>query len=205
MTTTKPAETQVVAGRPKQAVATPAKVGKPVAEESTKDNGAGTDPAPYDQNPVLDQLVSLTRSISDLVRQNAESGDGQATTVDNDAAERARVVFAYDFLGVVLGRRAPSVFQLKTVTVVRASRTLTFTGLAGATAAKIRADDNTVQVLEGLREDEPVTIDEGPKAISDDRRIDSIVTFTVAGGTPVAIGLCQGPVGGGIIFQAARK
>ena len=143
---------------------------------------------------MLDQLVALTRSIGDLVQQNVGASDG--TGSDVDAAERARVVFAYDFLGVVLGRRAPSVFQLKTVTVERDFGTLTFTGLAGATAAKIRAADNTVKVLEGLRDGDAVTIDRDPNAINDNQRIDSIVTFTALGGTPVGIGPCLGPVGG---------
>jgi hypothetical protein len=193
MTDPKPAESRVVAGRSKPTAAT-AENDKPVAEESTKGNTASTDPARYEQNPVLDQLVELTRSIGDLVQQNVGSGDGQATAPDTDAAERARVVFAYDFLGVVLGRRAPSVFQLKTVTVQRNLGTLTFTDLAGATTAKIRAANNTVQVLEGLRDGVPATIDQGPKAIPDTQRIDSIVTFTVVGGTPVAIGPCLGVI-----------
>jgi hypothetical protein len=85
------------------------------------------------------------------------------------------------------------VFQLKTVTVERNIGTLTFTNLAGATAAKIRAANNTVQVLEGLREGVPADIGQGSKAIPDNQRIDSIVTFTAVGGTPVAIGPCLSP------------
>lgn len=192
MTNPKTAESRVAAGRPKAAAAPAAKTEKQPTAKSTEDSPAG--PAHNGQNPVLDQLVALTRSIGDLVRQNA--GADQLTTSDTDAAERARVVFAYDFLGVVLGRRAPSVFQLTTVTVVRDFGTLTFTGLGAATAAKIRAEDNTVRFLEGLRDGMPVTIDQGPGAIPDNRRIDSIITFTARGGTPVAIGPCLGPVGG---------
>ncbi|MEV6643711.1 hypothetical protein [Amycolatopsis sp. NPDC051371] len=195
MTNPKTAESRVAAGRPKAAAAPAAKTEKQPATKSTEDSPAAG-PAHNGQNPVLDQLVSLTRSISALVQQNVESGDDQLTTADTDAAEQARVVFAYDFLGVVLGRHAPSVFQLTTVTVVRDFGTLTFTGLGPATAAKIRAADNTVRFLEGLRDGMPVTIDQGPQAISDNLRIDSIITFTARGGTPVAIGPCLGPVGG---------
>ncbi|WP_410672204.1 hypothetical protein [Amycolatopsis sp. cmx-4-68] len=196
MTNTKTAEPQAVAGRRKAAASPAARTDEPVAEPPAADTAPGPEAAHDRPNPLLDQLVALTRSIGDLVQQNTASGDDRTTAPDTDAAERARVVFAYDFLGVVLGRRAPSVFQLKTVTVVREFGTLTFTGLAGATAAKIRAADNTVQVLEGLREGVAVTIDEGPHAIADNLRLDSIVTFTAIGGTPVAIGPCLGPVGG---------
>ena len=105
------------------------------------------DPPHTGQNAALEQLVALTRSIGDLVRQNAGSS-GEVSAAD--AAQQARVVFAYDFLGVVLGRRAPSVFQLTTVDVTRNSGTLTFTGLQGATAAKVRAANNRVQLLDGL-------------------------------------------------------
>ncbi|WP_284740175.1 hypothetical protein [Amycolatopsis sp. RTGN1] len=195
MTNPKTAESRVTAGRPKPATAPTAKTGKEAATVSTEDSTAAG-PAHNGQNPVLDQLVALTRSIGDLVQQNVGTGD-QLTTAATDAAEQARVVFAYDFLGVVLGRRAPSVFQLTTVTVERRFGTLTFTGLGAAKAAKIRAADNTVRFLEGLRDGVAVTIDEGPKAISDDLRIDSIITFTALGGTPVAIGPCLGPAVGG--------
>ncbi|MFI5592237.1 hypothetical protein ACIA5G_44815 [Amycolatopsis sp. NPDC051758] len=194
MTNPKTAESRVTVGRPKAAAAPAAKTDKPVVTKSAKDVSAEAGPAHNGQNPMLDQLVALTRSIGDLVQQNVGASDG--ADPDPDAAERTRVVFAYDFLGVVLGRRAPSVFQLKTVTVERDFGTLTFTGLAGATAAKIRAADNTVKVLEGLRDGDAVTIDRDPNAITDDQRIDSIVTFTALGGTPVGIGPCLGPVGG---------
>jgi hypothetical protein len=197
MTNTKTTEPRVVAGRQKAAVPPAAGTGEPVTDKP--DTELSTESAHDRPNPLLDQLVALTRSIGDLVQQNTGSGDDRTTAPDTDAPERARAVFAYDFLGVVLGRRAPSVFQLTTVTVVRNAGTLTFTGLAGATAAKIRAADNTVQVLEGLREGVPVTIDQGPKAIPGNLRIDSIVTFTAIGGTPVAIGPCLEPAGG-IIF-----
>jgi len=201
MTTTKPAETRITTGRAKQTAAAPDKTDRPVAEKSTVDGSAAVDPVPDDRNPMLDQLVALTRSIGDLVQQNAGHLGQTATTTDItagtelDDTERARVVFAYDFLGAVLGRHAPSVFQLKRVTVTRNPGTLTFTGLDGATAAKVRAADNTVRLLEGLSEGVPVRIDYDPDAIADNVRIDSIVTFTVAGGKPVAIGPCRGPVG----------
>ncbi|GAA5165293.1 MULTISPECIES: hypothetical protein [Amycolatopsis] len=164
---------------------------------STTDGAERKEPAPVAPDPVLDQLVSLTRSISDLVRQNAEVQD--TTTTAADADEQARVVFAYDFLGVVLGRRAPSVFQLTKVTVTRKPGTLTFTGLGGATAAKIRAANNVTQLLQGLAEGVPVRIDQGANAIQDDQRIDSIVTFTAVGGLPVALGPCLDAVSGPIV------
>ena len=154
------------------------------------------------QNAVLEQLVALTRSIGDLVRQNAGSS-GEVSAAD--AAQQARVVFAYDFLGVVLGRRAPSVFQLTRVNVTRATGAmLTFTDqdLNGATAAKVRSADNHVQLLTGLTPNTPVSIGQKApppnQAIDDGVPIDSIVTFTSLGGTPVAIGPCLPPVGGGI-------
>lgn len=148
------------------------------------------------QNALLEQLVALTRSIGDLVQQNAGSS-GEVSAADTD--QQARVVFAYDFLGFVLGRRAPSVFQLTRVGVKRDSRTLTFSGLNGAKAAKVRAANNRVQLLDGLMDNEAVTIDQGDQNINninDSVAIDSIVTFTSLGGTPVAIGPCPGPVPG---------
>jgi hypothetical protein len=146
---------------------------------------------------VVEQLVELTRSIGDLVRQNAAgTGSATAAAAADDPAQRARVVFAYDFLGVVLGRRAPSVFQLTLVGVTRESGRLTFTGLKGATAARVRSARNQVRLLEGLADGQPVRIDQAPNAIDDAARIDSIVTFTVAGGVPVALGPCLDPVDG---------
>jgi len=196
MTDPKPADARPAAGRPKQAPATQAKTDPPVTTKSTKDNGHSAKPVSDEQHPAFDQLVlALTRSIDDLAKKN---GDGltTVTTPDPLAVQRDRVVFAYDFLGSVLGRRT---FQLKRVTVVRERGTLTFTDLAGATVAKIRSAANITQLLQGLREGVSVRIDEGVNAIPDGQRIDSIVTFTAVGGTPVAIGPCLGPVDG-IIF-----
>ena len=195
MTNPKTVESRGVAGRSKPAAA-PAKAEPSTPDKSTKDTPV-TDDRPaddrplHDQNVVLAQLVSLTQSISALVQQNADSGDGQT----NDSQERQRVVFGYDFLGVVLGRRAPSLFRLSTVDVDRDFGTLTFTNLRGATVARVRAANNTVKVLEGLRDGVAVTIDQDPNAIDDNQRIDSIVTFTSLGGVPVAIGPCKGAVG----------
>ena len=112
-------------------------------------------------------------------------------------AQQARVVFAYDFLGFVLGRRAPSVFQLPAVNVIRdGNNELTFTSLGKATAAKVRSADNHVQLLKDLTDD-PIGIqqkDKDNQPISSDQPIDSIVTFTSLGGTPVAIGPCLSAV-----------
>jgi len=178
MTNPKTTESRAVAGRTKQ----PAEV---------EPKG--------DRDAMLAQLVSLTRSIGELARErNGTTGDQVTVTPDDDPVLRQqdRVRFAYNFLGFVLGRRAPSVFQLPTVTVTRAHRTLTFTGLGGATAAKVRAANNAEQLLEGLVEGRPVYIDQGDKPITDDLRIDSIVTLTAKDGVPVAIGPCQDPVPG---------
>ncbi|MGW5723567.1 hypothetical protein ACWEVP_45880 [Amycolatopsis sp. NPDC003865] len=178
MTNPKTTESRAVAGRTKQ-----------VAEVEPKS----------DRDAMLAQLVSLTKSIGELAKQaNGAPGVQVTATPDDDPVLRQqdRVRFAYNFLGFVLGRRAPSVFQLTTVEVHRDTRTLTFTGLGAATAARIRAADNRSQFLEGLVDGRPVVIDEGKDAIRYDQRIDSIVTFTSKGGVPVAIGPCQDPVPG---------
>ncbi len=183
MTNPKTTEQRNVTSRAKPA-SPPAKTDAPAPEKQRTD-------------PVLDQLVSLTRSISTLVQQNVDDNAANADLTTAATAAQTRVVFAYDFLGVVLGRRAPSLFQLRTVTVVRDFGTLTFTGIGAATVARIRAANNRVKTVE-IREGEPVTIDRDPDAITDDQRIDSIITFTSVGGVPVAIGPCQGPVFGGV-------
>jgi hypothetical protein len=162
----------------------------------TKQAAAEVEPT-GDRDAMLAQLVSLTKSIGELAQQKNGSAGGQVTAATtDDFAEQDRVRFAYNFLGFVLGRRAPSVFQLPPVDVHRDPGTLTFTRLGDATVAKVRAANNVVQVLEGLREGRPVTIDQGDKAIRNDQRIDSIVTFTARDGVPVAIGPCLDPVRG---------
>lgn len=182
MTNPKTSESRAVAGR-----------GKPATTE--------VEPA-GDRDAMLAQLVSLTKSIGELAQQkNGAAADPVTVTPDDDPVLRQqdRVRFAYNFLGFVLGRRAPSVFQLTTVDVDRDHGTLTFKRLGTATVAKVRAADNVTRLIEGLVEGRPVTIDQGPNAITDDQRIDSIVTFTAVGGEPVAIGPCREPVPGGII------
>ena len=168
-------------------------------------SASGSPPSPdrphNGQNALLEQLVALTRSIGDLVQQNAGSS-GEVSAADTD--QQARVVFAYDFLGFVLGRRAPSVFQLTAVTVIRDDHNeLTFQGLGKATAAKVRAADNHVQLLKDLTNDVAIAIqqkDKDNQPISSDQPIDSIVTFTSLGGTPVAIGPCL-PAVVGTVFE----
>jgi hypothetical protein len=152
-----------------------------------------------DRDAMLAQLVSLTKSIGELAQQkNGTAGDQVTVAADDDPVLRQqdRVRFAYNFLGFVLGRRAPSVFQLTKVDVQRDTRTLTFTGLGPATAAKVRSAGNVVRLLEGLVDGRPVTIDDGKDAIRYDQRIDSIVTLTAREGVPVAIGPCLDPVPG---------
>ncbi|MET8849877.1 hypothetical protein [Amycolatopsis sp. NPDC004625] len=176
MTNPKTTESRAVAGRTKPAAAEVRPAG--------------------DHDAMLAQLVSLTKSIGELAQRNGSGEPAPATTADAPAdQEQVRVRFAYNFLGFALGRRAPSVFQLTTVVVDRDTRTLTFTGLGAATAARIRAA-NVSQFLEGLVDGRPVLIDEGENAIRYDQRIDSIVTFTAKGGVPVAIGPCKDPVPG---------
>ncbi|MEV4049902.1 hypothetical protein AB0J55_01840 [Amycolatopsis sp. NPDC049688] len=161
----------------------------------TKPAAAEVQPA-GDRDAMLAQLVSLTQSIGELAREkNGSAGHRTTTTTTDEPPEPVRVRFAYNFLGFALGRRAPSVFQLTTVEVERDSGRLTFTGLGRATAAKVRAGRVT-RLLEGLVNDRPVVIDEGENAIRDDQRIDSIVTFTVRDGEPVAIGPCRDAVPG---------
>lgn len=180
MTNPKTTESRAVAGRGKQAAAEVEPTG--------------------DRDAMLTQLVALTKSIGELAqRQNGAAGDQVTAATADDAVEQDRVRFAYNFLGFALGRRAPSVFQLTTVDVERDHGTLTFKRLGTATVAKVRAANNVTRLLEGLVEGRPVTIDQGPNAITDDQRIDSIVTFTAVGGEPVAIGPCREPVPGGII------
>lgn len=173
MTNPKTSESRAVAGRAKP----------------TNDSPEPT--APVSQDVVLEQLVALTRSIKDLVERSTEPSQPQADI--GDPAQRARVVFAYEFLGSVLGRRAPRVFQLRKVGVTRGFRELTFTGLQGATAAKIRSNRNVVVELTELRDGAAVNID----PITSDERIDSIVVFNVPGGVPVAIGPWVDPLNGG--------
>ncbi|MEU0793470.1 hypothetical protein ABZ342_25645 [Amycolatopsis sp. NPDC005961] len=177
MTNPKTSESRAVAGRAKPAAA---------EVQSTGDRDA-----------MLAQLVSLTQSIGELAQQKNGSAGAQVTaTAADDTSKPDRVRFAYNFLGVALGRRAPSVFQLTKVDVHRDTRTLTFTGLGPATVARVRAANNVVRLLEGLVDGTPVTIDDGKDAIRYDQRIDSIVTFTARNGTPVAIGPCLDPVPG---------
>jgi hypothetical protein len=197
MTNPKTDESRPAAARSKPPAASAAKAN----EKTTRDAVITTNPPPLDPNVVLAQLVSLTQSISALVQQNVEDDDEQQTP--QPSVEQARVLFAYDFLGVVLGRRAPSLFQLTTVNVERDFGTLTFTNLGIAKVARIRAANNRVKVVQGLQNGVPVTIDQDTDAntkdaIDDNQRIDSIVTFTSLGGAPVAIGPCLGPAGGGI-------
>lgn len=189
MTNPKTTESRSVASRSRPAAA-PEKADPPATEKSTKDVSVATDPPP-ELNPILQQLVSLTQSISALVQQNVDDEPAPGPVL---SPAQARVVFAYDFLGVVLGRRAPSLFQLRTVQVDRDFGTLEFTGLGDAKVARIRAANNRVKVVD-VQEGVPVVIDKGPDAIDDNQRIDSIVTFTSRGGVPVAIGPCLGPVG----------
>lgn len=187
MTNPKTTESRAVAGRAKPATPAPAPDGPRPAEPS---NGS--------QDVVLEQLVALTQSIKDLVRQNTEPAEPPQTD-SGDPAQRARVVFAYDFLGSVLGRRAPRVFQLRRVEVTRDGGGLTFNDLRDATAAKIRSDRNVVVDLNNLRDGVEERIDgnaDPSKNITNDQRIDSIILFNSPGGVPVAIGPCLGPDNG---------
>jgi hypothetical protein len=160
-------------------------------------------PPNADQDVMLQQLVSLANSINALVEQNAAATDPPPppSPTPSRSPEELRVVFAYEFLGVVLGRRTPRVFQLRNVEVRRDFDGLTFTGLNGATAARIRSDRNVVVDLKDLRDGVAFPIDKAPDPqprITSDQRIDSIIIFSAPGGVPVAIGPCLGPVFGEI-------
>lgn len=153
---------------------------------------------------VLAQLVALTQSIKDLVTQNTEPVEPPPTEPvepppagTTDAAQRTRVVFAYDFLGQVLGRRTPRVFQPRTVDVNRRGAHLTFSGLTGVNPlAKIRSNKNVVVELGNLVNGQAVHINQSTdpaKHITNDQRIDSIIVLDSPGGVPVAIGPCLTP------------
>jgi hypothetical protein len=204
MTNPKTPESRAVASRTKPAAPAPT-TDRDMTTTSTSDNPPSPDPSHGngDQAKLLEQLVTLTQSISNLVQQNTDASDDKPPP---RSPEETRVVFAYDFLGVVLGRRDPRVFQLRTVGVTRNERRLTFTDLKGATVAKVRGANNGTQLLEGLRDNEPATIrTEGDNAIPDQVEIDSIVILSARDGVPVAIGPCQPPVPGGLVApQTAR-
>ena len=145
---------------------------------------------------VLAQLLALTQSIKDLATQNTKPV-AHPPTATTDAAQRTRVVFAYDFLGQALGRRTPRVFQPKTVDVNRRGAYLTFSGLTGANRlAKIRSNKNIVVELSNLVDNQAVHINQGTdpaKHITNDQWIDSIIVLDSPGGVPVAIGPCLAP------------
>lgn len=173
---------------------------KPAA---TPEIPAAKDPAPDNQSVVLEQLVALTQSIKELVARSTEPTPPPPSDT-TDPVVRNRVVFAYDFLGKVLGRRAPRVFEPRAVVVQRDGDFVTFTGLKvdglpTGTFARIRSNRNVVVLLEDLRDGEPRSVATDPnenKQITFDQRIDSIVVFDKVGGTPVAIGNCLPPSNG---------
>lgn len=153
---------------------------------------------------VLAQLLALTQSIKDLATQNTKPVDPPPTepvepppAATTDAAQRTRVVFAYDFLGQALGRRTPRVFRPGTVDVSRDGTSLTFSGLTGANPlAKIRSNKNVVVELKDLVNNQAVRTDQdtdSTKHITADQRIDSIIVLDSPGGVPVAIGPCLAP------------
>jgi hypothetical protein len=160
------------------------------AEETTT---PATDPQadPLLLQGLLTQLTSLAAS----AKQLADDQTPPAGTPDPVAEERKKVLFAYEFLGEVLGRRLGSrFFATPKVTVDRdfTSATLTFTGLpATSRVARVRAAGGGVEVLP-LPDPLPdptqgatVPVTEIPNA----EAIDSIVILD-GRGVPLALGNC---------------
>lgn len=136
---------------------------------------------PDDNGALLQLLTRLTESVEKL----AQPSQGPGSSPTPEEKERATVLFAYDFLGLVLGRPnfpAP-------VDVERNGNELTFRDLrnGAGTFALLRAADNTREELAGLVENTPVEL----KVIPNDQAIDSIVIFTEKDGVPLAVAECQ--------------
>jgi hypothetical protein len=185
----------------------PATAAAPPALPPASDNG-------HDQ--LLQQLVRLTESVEKLAQRTTTPPPPPppddtpppppppSTTSDPpDPARdtRNRVLFAYLFLGEVLGRRD---FAVPRVNVERpASGKLKFTGLVtalgAATVVRLRAANNQTQTISGLQEDVEVTT-----TIPDTQRIDSIV-FLTNDGVPVGVGDCEEPIEGVDLRRTRRQ
>jgi hypothetical protein len=191
---------------------------RPKAAEAGAEQQATTAPArpPASDNgrdQLLQQLVRLTESVERLAQRTTTPPPPPdtppplpppiTTTDPPDPARdtRNRVLFAYLFLGEVLGRRE---FALPRVTVERpASGKIKFTGLVTAlgtaSVVRLRAANNQTQTISGLPEGVEVTT-----TIPDEQRIDSIV-FLTNDGVPVGIGDCADPIDGVELRQTRRQ
>lgn len=135
---------------------------------------------------LLEQLGKIADSVGRLTEPRTE-----ATTETGPAAEeRRKALFAYEFLGEVLGRTNFAVPRVG-VTRCRAATgstrgALRFTELLTGTKARVRAADNSQEVLRNLQEG---VVSDEMKVIKDDQPIDSIVVLDITD-VPVAIGPC---------------
>jgi len=144
-------------------------------------------PAEAEREELLRHIAALTASVNTLAQRALPPAIGEADTSTRSQAEadQATVLFAYNFLGEVLGRQD---FNVPRVAVSRGSKTLTFTELRGGAFALVRAANNQVDNLDNLVVNQPFAL-----TIPDSQAIDAIVMFDRAGGVPVAIGECPGP------------
>ncbi|MEV6847949.1 hypothetical protein [Actinoplanes sp. NPDC051411] len=164
-------------------------------------------PGADNSDDLLRQLIKLTESVEKLANRPAgravpppaptptptptpPPGPPEREPAEN---ERLTMLFAYNFLGEVVGRRNFR-FTLRAV-ADRDRDGLRFTELRGGTFARLRSADNRIEELENLVAGTRVKL----TVIPDDQAIDAIVVLERRGGVPVAIGNCQGPVPGVII------
>jgi hypothetical protein len=137
-------------------------------------------------NRLLEQLAKIADSVAKL--PGGVATREPAAETGPAAEERRKAVFAYEFLGEVLGRRG---FAVAKVGVVRDrdgnQGNLTFTNLGLGKTARVRAADNSQDIIENLQENVQVNTD-----IPNGLPIDSIVVLDAVG-VPVAIGPCLRP------------
>jgi len=171
---------------PKDSTPGRAKSSSKPAHQSTTDA-----PAPDSLQQLLEQLGRIADSVTRLTEPKSAAADaGQAAESGPAAQERAKALFAYEFLGEVLGRPGFAVprVQVSRGTTVGRGRfitTLIFQQLNGGTTARVRAADNRQQILLNLQVGNPVDVEEIPV----EQPIDSIVVLD-GSGVPVAIGPC---------------
>jgi hypothetical protein len=139
------------------------------------------------QEELLAQLTKLAGSVEQLARgaRPPTPPEPQPRPPDPQIEERRRVAFAYLFLGEVLGRRGSPAFTVPRVSVERDADGLTFGELGTGTAARLRAADGTVDLLEGLQPGLPAET-----SIPGGQPIDSIVVLEGKDGVAVALGPC---------------
>jgi hypothetical protein len=141
-------------------------------------------------NRLLEQLGRIADSVARLPGTPGTGPGGEPAAETGPAAEeRRKALFAYEFLGEMLGRRG---FAVPKVGVVRDrdgnQGNLTFTNLGLGKTARVRAANNSQDIIENLQENVSVNTD-----IPNGQPIDSIVVLDAVG-VPVAIGPCRGPI-----------